>query len=84
MLNDPLHVAGTVLMLLGAVVWIAGASVVKRQHLRRMGEEALLFDPSQWSAKNFNDRERRGRLGYWLLACLLASAGLMLLRHAWT
>lgn len=84
MLNDMLHVLGAALMLLGAVVWFAGSSAVKRQHLRRMGEEALLFDPSQWSTKDFNGQERRARLLYWLLSCLLASGGVTLIRHAWS
>lgn len=84
MLNDMLHAIGAALMLLGAVVWFAGASAVKREHLRRMGEEGLLFDPSQWSTRNFNDRERGARLRCLLLSCLLAGVGSMLLRHVWS
>lgn len=79
-----LHLLGAALMFFGFVAWFAGASAVKRQHLRRMGEESLLFDPSQWSTKNFNDRERGARLRYGLLACLLASVGSMILRHVWS
>ena len=84
MLNDMLHVIGAALMFFAAVVWFAGSSAVKRQHLRRMGEETLLFDPSQWSIKDFNSQERRARLLYWLLSCLLASVAATLINHAWS
>jgi len=62
MMKVILHVIGAAPMFLGAVGWFAGAGAVKRQHLRRMGEETLLFDPSRWSTRNFNDRERSARL----------------------
>ena len=84
MMNVILHVIGAALLFLGAVVWFAGAGAVKRQHLRRVGEETLLFDPSQWSTKNFNDRERSARLRYGVLACLLAGVGSMLLNRVWS
>ena len=79
-----LNILGAALMFVGFVVWFVGASAVKRQHLHRMGEESLLFDPSQWSTRNFNEIERSARRRYWLLACLFAGVGSMLLRHAWS
>ena len=84
MLNDVIHILGAALVLFGFATWLVGARAVKRRHLRRMGEESLLFDPSQWSTKDFDESERRARLRYFLLSLLLAGVGSGLVRHAWS
>ena len=66
---------GCLVMLCGGAIWLIGGHRIRMSHLRRLGQEPLLFYPAQLSTKNYSPQEKRRRMWYFLAAIVVGAVG---------
>ena len=70
-----MRLLGFLVMVCGGAIWLIGGHRIRLSHLRRVGQEPLIFDPAQFSTKNYSPQEKRRRRWCFLAAMVVGAVG---------